>query len=252
VDVDAVRMAQVLSNLISNAAKYTDPGGSIQVTGRREGDEIVIEVADNGRGIADEARKRIFEPFVQEEPRSSGLGVGLALVKRLVELHDGSVAVASGGEGAGSTFTVRLPIGEGPEGRRVTSLMPEPMPAHLRVVVVEDSPDVREALGELLELWGHEVHLAATGEEGVALTLACKPDTALVDLGLPDMDGCEVARRVRKANGGHQPRLVALTGFGRASDRRRALEAGFDAHLVKPPNVNELQRVLAGDVATSS
>jgi len=246
VDVDVVRMGQVLGNLLHNAAKYTDPGGRIVISGRRDDDQIVVEVKDNGRGIPEAARVRIFEPFVQEEPRSSGLGVGLALVKRLVELHGGTVAVASDGAGKGSIFSVRLPVGSGVSRHRSPSIVPEPPSLQRRIVVIEDSEDVREALSELLDLWGHEVHSAPNGNDGLALIVSQSPDVAIIDLGLPDIDGCEVARRVRATEMEPRPRLIALTGFGREADCRRALDAGFDAHMVKPPDVEALQRLLIG------
>jgi signal transduction histidine kinase len=246
--IDVVRVAQVISNLLHNAAKYTEPPGHVALRCRVEDEHVVVEVRDDGLGIPETMRERIFEPFVQVRPHSGGLGVGLALVRRLVELHDGTVTVASNAGGRGSTFTVRVPRSSEAAGHsRKTAAPSAPRDApteRLLVVVVEDSADVRESLEELLEMWGHEVLGAGTGPDGVALILDRLPDVALVDIGLPGMDGCDVARKVRATPMKHQPRLVALTGYGQEADRARAREAGFDCHLVKPPDVDELQRAL--------
>jgi CheY-like chemotaxis protein len=189
----------------------------------------------------------VFEPFVQGERspdrRHGGLGLGLALVKRLAEMHGGSVAAASGGIGRGSTFTVRLPRASAP----VSSTTPAPPAggtAPRRVLIVEDNTDAREVLRLALTLDGHQVHEAADGAEGVEAALRLAPDAALIDVGLPTLDGYAVARQIRAAERGTRMLLVALTGYGQAEDRRRALEAGFDVHLVKPVTPERLTEVL--------
>ncbi len=251
VEGDATRLEQVLWNLLDNAIKYTPAGGRIAVTVTREGGEAVLRVRDTGAGIAPELLPRIFDLFVQADASldraQGGLGLGLTLVRRLVALHGGQVEVASAGRGQGSVFTVRLPALEGaapsPEPSPPAAALPGPP---RRVLVIEDNTDVRDGLRLLLEELGHEVVEAADGDRGVAVALDWRPDVALVDLGLPGLDGYAVARRIRAAPGGGRIRLVALTGYGQPEDRRRALEAGFDAHLVKPADADALLRLLAG------
>ncbi len=247
-DGDAVRLTQVLENLLQNAAKYTDPGGHIRLAATFQDGELVLRVSDDGIGIAPDLMPRVFDTFVQgKQPANrarGGLGLGLTLVKSLVELHGGTVRAASDGPGRGSTFEVRLPATEAEPARA-----PDPAPRRngharvppLRIAVVEDNPDIRETVRELLELSGHRVLEASDGSAGVALLLAERPDVALVDIGLPGLDGYEVARQVR---GACATRLVALTGYGGQGDRERAAGAGFDAHLVKPVEFEELVAVL--------
>jgi signal transduction histidine kinase/DNA-binding response OmpR family regulator len=243
---DPVRLTQILENLLHNSTKYTDPGGHIALVAGREGAEIVARVSDDGIGISAELLPRIFETFVQAKQPANrargGLGIGLALVRSLVERHGGTVTATSPGPGLGSTFEVRLPAAAPAE-----APAPEPRPApasaapaSLRVAVIEDNPDIRETLRALLELRGYEVLEAEDGPAGVALVLARRPDVALVDIGLPGLDGYQVAERVRAA-GTH---LVALTGYGGAEDRNRAVSAGFVAHLVKPVEFESLARLL--------
>jgi signal transduction histidine kinase/DNA-binding response OmpR family regulator len=253
VDADPSRLAQVLGNLLQNAAKYTAPGGKVWLRGRVEVEEreLVLEIADNGIGIRPEMLASIFEMFVQEEPRADrapgGLGLGLTLVRSLVTLHGGRVSAHSEGLGRGSTFTVRLPLPEpiaeatpiARAVRRAAVASTEDRP--LEIVIVEDNPDIRTTTRDLLELLGHHVLEAGDGDSGVELVRERHPNVVLVDIGLPGADGYAVARRIREDHNGGSPRLVALTGYGSAEDRSRALDAGFDAHLVKPVTVEQLQ-----------
>lgn len=247
---DPVRLTQVLSNLLNNAAQYTDDGGSIRLRCRRDGEELELAVSDNGRGIRPEVAPRIFEMFVQGEPSGGvglGLGLGLTVVKRMVELHGGRVSVHSAGPGQGSEFVLRLPA----RSTAVTVVTP-PAPAPvlavarpLRIALVEDSADIREMTQELLTMLGHQVEAAEDGEKGIELILRLRPDVALVDMGLPGIDGCGVARRVRAQCGREAVRLVAMTGYGLESDKTRAREAGFDAYLVKPADLDDLVAALS-------
>jgi CheY-like chemotaxis protein len=246
---DAVRLTQVISNLLHNAARYTEPGGRIRLSCGRDGEDAVVRIADNGRGIDPEMLARVFEMFVQAENGGGGLGLGLTLVQRLVELHGGRVRAFSEGTGKGSEFLVRLPLAEvelRDQGLADAALGEgvEDLGAALRVVLVEDQDDVRDALEALLLGWGHHVDSAADGIQGVDLILRLRPDVALVDIAMPGLDGYAVARRVRAQLGGNAPRLVALTGFGREEDRERAHRAGFDSHLTKPATPKDLRRVL--------
>jgi signal transduction histidine kinase len=243
---DPARLAQILSNLLNNAAKYTDPGGRIVLSAVADGDSIELRVADNGRGIRPDMLPAVFDLFVQSnrtlELAQGGLGVGLTLIKRLVELHGGSVRAHSEGEGRGSEFIVRLP--------GVVQVQPTPALARLplaarrlRILVVDDQPDIRETVRDLLELLGHDISVAADGHEAVERVLADRPDVALVDIGLPGLDGYQVAQALRRA-AGLTTRLIAMTGFGQAEDRERALAAGFFAHLIKPVDLDDLARLL--------
>ena len=252
VDADGVRLTQVVENLLHNALKYTDSGGHVRLTVGEEERAIVIRVSDDGMGMSADLLPRVFDTFVQgAQPASrapGGLGLGLTLVKTLVELHGGTVVAASPGPGQGSTFEVRLPaavrLEAAPDGpsRASTAQDAPAAAAPLRVAVIEDNPDIRETLRELLRLRGHEVVEAEDGPGGVQLVLTRNPDVALVDIGLPGIDGYEVAAQLRAAAG--TTRLVALTGYGGEEDRSRAARAGFDAHLVKPVDFQDLTRVL--------
>jgi signal transduction histidine kinase/ActR/RegA family two-component response regulator len=249
VEADPVRLDQVLGNLVVNAVKYTPDGGTIRLSVRREGGEAVLCVSDNGIGIEPELLAHVFDLFRQGsrdlERSLGGLGIGLTLVRRLAELHGGSASVHSEGTGKGSEFTVRLPVAPEPgrEGEK-TRAAAEARPGR-HILVVEDNPDARETLAMLLELAGHRVELAADGATGLEKALALQPEVALVDVGLPRMDGYEVARRIRASKGVRRPYLVALTGYGAPEDRERALGAGFDAHIVKPVDPDTLAEVLA-------
>jgi PAS domain S-box-containing protein len=245
---DGTRVEQVISNLINNAAKYTEPGGSITVGLRRQGDSALLSVRDTGIGIDPPMLDRVFELFAQvdQSPARSrgGLGVGLTLVRNLVEMHGGTVCARSAGLGKGSEFEVRLPLLR-EEAHALEERREVADPGRRRLLLVEDNPDIGETLRDLLELLGHRVELAGDGLRGVQIALATQPDAALVDIGLPGIDGYEVARRLRATEKGKEMVLVALTGYGRPEDRDRALESGFDAHLVKPVDPDELNRLLA-------
>lgn len=251
VSADAGRLGQVVTNLVTNAVKYTPAGGGITITGSREAQWAILRVADTGVGIAPETLPHVFELFVQggesrRRTESGGLGIGLALVRRLVELHGGTVEARSEGLGRGAEFVVRLPLvfaedvrrGEERRASRSASVL-----AHRRILVIEDDVDARETLHLLLELEGHQVSVAAGGREGVALATENRPEVVLIDIGLPDINGYEVARQLRATLGDHVL-LVALTGYGRAEDQRRAREAGCDVHLLKPVSPDDLARVL--------
>jgi PAS domain S-box-containing protein len=245
VSADPVRLEQVVLNLLANAVKYTPAGRTITVTVSAEGDEAVLTVRDEGAGISATALPRIFDLFVQGDMTldrvQGGLGIGLTLVQTLVRLHDGTVTAASDGPGRGSVFTVRLPRVElGPSAE--TEAPPPSLAAH-RILIVEDNEDSREMLRVVLERQGQEVFEAADGAEGVAVASRVRPHLAFVDLGLPVMDGYEVARQLRLLP---EPpgRLIALTGYGQVEDRRRCLEAGFDEHIVKPIDPRRLAQLL--------
>jgi signal transduction histidine kinase/ActR/RegA family two-component response regulator len=249
VDADPIRLEQILANLVVNATKYTPPGGTIRISVGREGADAVLRVADDGVGMAPELVGRVFELFVQgsrELDRAhGGLGIGLTLVRRLAELHGGSAQAMSAGPGRGSEFIVRLPAIEAP--RAVPARAAAPARSSAReILLVEDNADARETLRRLLELAGHRVRTAADGPSGLAAMLAEPPEVALIDIGLPKLDGYELAQRFRKANGGAtRTLLVALSGYGLPEDRQRALDAGFDAHLVKPIDEQALEALLA-------
>ncbi|MDB5886887.1 MAG: domain S-box protein [Polaromonas sp.] len=246
---DAARLEQVLVNLLTNAAKYTLQGGRIWLSIEQERDAVVIKVRDTGIGIAPELLPHIFELFTQAErslDRSQGgMGIGLCLVQRLVELHGGCVTVHSV-LGQGSDFTVRLPLArEAPPAMAAPVPDTAPPPAHgRRVLVVDDNVDAAQSLALLLEMSGHEVRLAHDGLGALEAVMAHPPDVVLLDIGLPQLDGYEVARRIRQQYPLQHIRLVALTGYGQGSDRQRSLEAGFDHHLVKPANFAEIEKIL--------
>jgi signal transduction histidine kinase/DNA-binding response OmpR family regulator len=245
---DSARLDQILSNLLGNALKYTPSGGRIVARVRPEGDRGVCEIEDTGRGMSPEALQRAFELFYQEERSRDrargGLGIGLTLVQQLVELHGGTVDAASDGEGRGSRFTIRLPLS-------TPDAAPAPdRPADAveiggrRILLVEDNADARQMLHMLLTLAGHEVDSAPDGTTGLEKAAATRPDIAVIDLGLPGVDGYEIARRLRAA-GRDELGLIALTGYGQPADRQAALAAGFDAHVVKPVDPSHLASVIA-------
>jgi signal transduction histidine kinase len=250
--VDEMRIAQILGNLLHNAAKFSPKGGRILIGLAKEDKEAVIRVVDHGVGILPEQIQRMFDMFARIDRASGtgepGLGIGLALARRLAEMHGGSLAASSAGEGLGATLTLRLPVQRSTPAREgvVANGAPHrPVPGDaLRILVIEDNPDVADTIALWLEEMGHEVWVARTGPEGLHLVQEKAPNLVLCDLGLPDMDGVEVCRRVRKLNIEIQPRMVALTGWGREDDRKRTREAGFDQHLVKPVDVEELDKVL--------
>jgi PAS domain S-box-containing protein len=252
---DAVRLTQVVANLLNNSAKYTEAGGRVWLGAARVGGEAVITVRDTGLGIPAEMLPHIFDMFAQVNRTlgraQGGLGIGLALVRRLVELHGGRVEARSAGEGTGSEFVVRLPMAapRPPDGERGR---PSETPARAgarRVLVVDDNRDAAESLARLLRLRGHEVRVAHDGVQAMALATALQPELILLDLGMPGLDGFEVARRLRREAALGHPLLVALTGYGQEDDRRRTAEAGFDGHFVKPLDLAALERLLAREDA---
>jgi CheY-like chemotaxis protein len=250
---DETRLAQVFANLLTNAAKYTDPGGDIVVVAERQGNEIVVRVRDTGVGITAELLPHVFDLFVQGMRRvdrsRGGLGLGLALVSNLVGLHGGRVTAYSDGPGRGSEFVVRLPAAA-PGQRSATGPQPEvrtePRTDGRRLLIVDDNVDAAEMLSVLLESAGHQTMVAHDGPEALEMLVRFRPEVAILDLGLPVMDGYELAQRIRTAapNGARPPVLVALTGYGQATDRARTRQAGFAAHLVKPVDVAELLRTI--------
>jgi signal transduction histidine kinase len=246
VDTDPTRLTQILSNLLNNAAKYTHAGGRIAVGCRRDGEQAVVLVHDNGVGIPREMLTRIFDLFAQAEPLTArtqgGLGIGLTLVKSLVEMHGGTVVARSAGRGAGSEVEVRVPAVATPSADALPPAGAAPARSR-RVLIIEDNVDTRETLRRVLELDGHEVQEAADGAQGVEIALASRPEVIIVDIGLPRLDGYQVARRLRAALG-TGPRLIAVTGYGQTEDRRRARDAGFDEHLVKPVTPDQLAAAL--------
>ena len=246
VDGDTTRLEQVVTNLVSNALKFTPPGGTIRVWVGVEDDGAVLRVSDTGAGMSAELLPRIFDLFVQgdqpPERASGGLGIGLTLVRQLVELHGGRVEARSAGAGQGSVFTIRLPrarlaAGDGAGGRQAT-------PAPCRILVVEDNADARDMLLALLSLERHDVVTAPDGPAGVDAALRLQPDVVLVDIGLPGLNGYEVARRIRATEAGRAMKLIALTGYGQREDMQQAREAGFDLHLVKPVEPRRLDEAL--------
>ncbi|HEX6765520.1 MAG TPA: ATP-binding protein, partial [Polyangiaceae bacterium] len=247
VDGDGARLQQVVANLLSNAARYSPSGSEVELALRREGDAAVLSVRDWGSGIDPGLLPRIFDLFVQSEQASreahGGLGIGLALVRRIVELHEGSVEAKSAGKNLGSEFIVRIPCARAPSDR--TSQPPMSSTESCRIVLVEDQEDSREMLRALLELRGHSVIEAADGSEAIQVIRRERPDVALVDIGLPVVSGYEVARAVRSSSEGDQVYMIALTGYGSQSDVRAAEDAGFDAHLTKPAEPDRLFRLLA-------
>jgi signal transduction histidine kinase/CheY-like chemotaxis protein len=264
---DPVRLIQGVANLLNNAARYTEEGGKIWIKCRPDPQarKVQIQVSDSGRGISAEMLPRVFDIFVQADGKQAGssqggLGLGLTIVKRLVDLHHGTVTAASEGPGRGSTFTITLDYD--PSLSVLSPTVPSPTalaPGHeaggpaaavanptasLSVVLIEDNEDIRDSMKEFLTELGHRVQVASDGGSGLELILKLTPDVAIVDVGLPVLDGYEVASRVRSHLGRLRPRMVAMTGYGQESDRRRAREAGFDSHLVKPAEMNAVLEVL--------
>jgi len=251
VRADPLRLAQVLANLLNNAAKYTEVGGRITLSASREGGDAVFRVRDTGVGIAADMLPRIFDLFAQAntslERSRDGLGVGLTLVKRLVELHGGTVQAASAGPGKGSEFTVRVPMLAEPQPRDQPSGNGELTgeAAARRVLLVDDNQDAAKSLATLLRLGGHEVRLAHDGATALKTAESFQPEVVLLDIGLPGMDGYEVARRLRKEVHLNRSLVAALTGYGHDDDRRRSRAAGIDIHFVKPVDLEALQAMLA-------
>lgn len=252
-EADGARLQQVFANLMSNAARYTPVGGRIELAAQRDGESVVVRVRDNGSGIAAEALPHVFDAFAQSEEsadgaQNGGLGLGLTVVRRIVELHRGRVTIRSEGLARGTEVCVQLPAL--PAGRVAApdAAVPALLAARARrVLLVEDDADAAEALAMLLEVLGHAVRVVGDGAGALELAAGGGVDVMLVDLGLPGLDGCEVARRIRALPGGPAITLVALTGYGRDEDRERTRDAGFDHHLVKPVDLEALQALVARD-----
>ena len=255
VSADRARIEQVFSNLLDNALKYTPAGGQIRISLRAERAHAILEISDTGLGMPTELIDRVFDLFVQGERSLArelgGLGIGLTMVKRLVELHGGTVHARSDGPNHGATFTVELPAIERPQalaaGGTPVTLKARPR----RVLIIEDDDDARETLAELLRLGGHQVSVARSGVEGVALAGSLAPEFVLIDIGLPDIDGYEVARRLRNNPATASLRLIAVTGYGMQEDRRAALAAGFNEHLAKPVELESLRTLLSEPAAAA-
>ena len=251
VDGDPVRLAQVVSNLLNNAAKYTNRGGQIWLTVRKEQDQASISVRDTGIGIPAAMQPLIFEMFAQVDRSSrrsqGGLGIGLTLVRSLVEMHGGKVHVKSEGKDLGTEFVVRLPLGpeDAPAGTSAAPRTASTVLTRQRVLVVDDNRDAASSMGLLLKFLGAEVEVANSGPAALSAVESYHPAVVLLDLGMPGMDGYEVARRIRERPEFDDVTLIALTGWGQDEDRRRRHEAGFDHHLVKPADISSLQELLS-------
>ncbi|MCI3953342.1 MAG: hypothetical protein K0R53_2842 [Burkholderiales bacterium] len=248
-DGDAVRLSQILSNLLNNSAKYTDDGGQIRVRARKQDGAVVISVQDNGVGIEPELLPRVFDMFSRGPRRvvrgEGSLGIGLALARRLAEMHGGTIEAHSGGLGKGSEFSVRLPLAANQQlAPEALARIHEPL-SPKRILVVDDNRDAADSMGMLLQVLGADVRIARDGLQALQEFTSYDPAVVLLDIGMPGIDGYEVARRIRSGFPGRRASLVALTGWGQEEDRRRAREAGFDHHLIKPADVETLQALLA-------
>jgi CheY-like chemotaxis protein/anti-sigma regulatory factor (Ser/Thr protein kinase) len=247
--VDPTRVNQIVTNLLTNAAKFTPRGGRITIDLGTEEGTAAIRVTDSGAGIPADQVERIFDMFARithGDGGESGLGIGLALARRLAEMHGGRLNASSGGEGQGATFVLTLPIAVGAVALARSEPVTDPgvSAASLNVLVIEDNEDVAETLTMLLEELGHRVSLARTGRSGVALVQETQPNVVLCDIGLPGMDGLEVCRQIRALPTKVRPIMVAVTGWGQDADRRKTHEAGFDHHLVKPVGIGSLNQLL--------
>jgi signal transduction histidine kinase len=256
VNGDAARLSQIVGNILNNAAKFTDAGGRIDLIVKRDADDVVIQIVDNGVGISPEMLPRIFDLFTQiDRPldrTSTGLGIGLALVHRLVEMHGGTVSAHSDGHGLGTSLVVRLPLHDSEPAVAVPAAVEQHAPdlPSRRILVVDDNVDAAETLAEMLSLHGHRVISAHDGLEALRIAPEFEPHIILLDLGMPNLNGYETAGRIRAQPWGRDIALVAVTGWGQPKDRRRTVEAGFDAHLVKPVDQNELLKALF-DIAST-
>lgn len=252
VRADPTRLAQVFGNLLHNAAKYTPDGGIVSIATNIQDGEIIVAVSDNGTGIPPHMLENIFELFAQL-PRSlarsdGGLGIGLTLAKRIVDMHTGVIEARSDGIDQGTVITVRLPLLDLMPFKAVvtrTQRLPELARTATRILLVDDNEDAREAMGALLQIHGHEVAFASDGTSALLQVSEFKPNVVILDIGLPDIDGYEVARRVRVASGTSVPKLIALTGYGQACDLKAATDAGFDAHLLKPAEMEDVINKIA-------
>jgi CheY-like chemotaxis protein len=255
-DADPVRLAQVFTNLLDNAAKYTAHGGAIWLAAERSGDEAVVTVRDSGAGIPAEMLPRVFDLFAQVDSApgraEGGLGIGLALAKSLLQLHGGTVEAESDGLGRGSTFVVRLPaLPQSATEKPRETAGPTAFGAARRILVIDDDPDVADSLTMLLETFGATVRVAYSGAAGLDLLTSFRPEVIFLDLGMPEMDGYETARRIRAAPEGRDVVLVALTGWGQSQVHDRASEAGFDGQLTKPADIQVLLELLSEKLNTS-
>ena len=252
VEGDLVRLTQVLTNLLTNAAKFSQGTGPVRLRAEREGDEVAIGIADSGIGITPDELFRVFDRFYQSQRHSArslgGLGIGLSLVRRFVELHGGTVAAHSEGPDRGSEFVVKLPITAAPASdspRSTGATLERIAAARKRVLIVDDNADGADSLGRLLTFLGHETAMVYDGQAALDRADAFAADVVLLDLGMPGLDGFEICRRLRAGDSSHRPRIVAMTGWGREEDRARTAAAGFDGHLVKPVDLAMLERLLA-------
>lgn len=244
---DPNRLVQVFSNLLSNAAKYTPPGGQVSIETDVDADSVLVTVADNGVGISESMQKRVFDLFAQGSDAlddTTGLGIGLTLVRTLVELHNGSITLHSDGPGRGTAFSVRLPVLEGAVEHSADVSGTPKSAVRRRVLVVDDNVEAADMLQMLIDMLGHEVEVAHDGLQAVRLAEEFGPDLVLMDVGMPNMDGCEAARCIRNQSWGTSMTLVALTGWGQQEDRDRTRDAGFDHHLVKPADVDQVEALL--------
>ena len=255
VDADLTRLTQVFSNLLNNAAKFTEPGGRLRVAVQQIGAEAIVSVTDNGAGIPTHMLSNVFEMFTQVDGdlgrSQGGLGIGLSIVQRLVQMHGGSVEARSDGPGKGSEFVVRLPVAPSLVANQPaveTSLAP-PTPS-LRILVADDNRDSAESLAMLLTLVGNETRTAHDGLEALDVAAAFRPDVMLLDLGMPKLNGFEACRNIRQQAWGKNMVVIALTGWGQDEDKRKSLAAGFDVHLVKPIDFSALEKLLAEVIAT--
>jgi signal transduction histidine kinase/FixJ family two-component response regulator len=250
VDGDSTRLMQVVENLLSNAAKYTEPPGEIRVRACRRGDRVVVSVKDTGIGIPPDKAQFVFDLFAQVHGtrgsgKERGLGIGLHLIKRLVQMHGGTIELHSAGMGAGTEFIVQLPLASQAAPAAVPGLRTSADESPLSILVVDDNRDAAESLTMMLQLLGHEVRTAFGGAEALDVIAAVSPDVLLLDIGMPDIDGHEVARRIRSGSLSPQPVIVAVSGWGQAADRAKSAAAGFHHHLVKPVDLDDLQQLLA-------
>ncbi|WKB52907.1 hybrid sensor histidine kinase/response regulator [Eleftheria terrae] len=257
-DGDPVRLAQIFTNLLNNACKFTPVGGRISLTAQPEAGKVCVTIADSGRGITAEALQRVFDPFTRIDRlldrTEGGLGVGLSLARTLAELHGGGIVAASRGPDQGAEFIVTLPLSTTqPHPGALAQREASPAPAGQRVLLVDDNPDTVSTLASLLAMMGHEVKTASGGLEALEAGPDFHPDVVLLDIGMPGMDGYETARRVRGTSWGREAALVAATGWGQEEDKQRALKAGFNAHMTKPIDPQALERLLGGlDARTSA
>jgi CheY-like chemotaxis protein len=251
---DPVRLEQIINNLLTNACKYTNPGGTIELTVTQDYDQAAVRVKDNGIGIASEMVPELFKMFTQAHQSlkysAGGLGIGLSLVKALAELHGGSVSAFSEGEGRGSEFVLKLPALAAKEAMAhheqpaKISSQKSNMASGRRILIVDDNQDAATSMSVLLKFQGYETQLAGDGEEATASDIQFKPDIILLDIGLPKRSGHEVCRAIRQSRGDDQPLIIALSGWGQEEDQRKSREAGFDAHLVKPVDFDMLNQLL--------